>query len=292
MRVLRALGILLLGLFLLVAGAAVFGFMRFQSHLEQAHSPPGFVVHTTDDPETLDRGEHIARTIGGCAECHGSDFGGTIMAQDPMFTMAPPNITSGKGSVVAGYKPDDWMRAIAYGVRRDGRTLIAMPSEELGKIADADLAAVVSYLMQVPPVDREIPPTKASIIGAVVFGLTNAPVYAAELAAKRKAPEDVPEPDETREYGKYLIAVCQGCHGVDYKGGIATHPGAPVSSDISPSAMASWTFAQLEKALRQGIKRDGKPMSPADMPWGMTKNLTPSEMKAVWLALRDEPGTP
>lgn len=289
MRVLRVLGYLLTGLLLLLVGAAAFGFMRFQSHLATKHSPPGFIVHTNDDPETLARGEHIARTIGGCAECHGNDYGGTIMAQEAIFTMAPPNITRGKGGVVEGYKPDDWMRAIAYGVHRDGRTLIAMPSEELGKIADADLSAVVSFLMQVPPVDRTVPPTKASFLGAVLFGLTGAPVYAAELAANRKAPDEVPDVDDTKAYGKYLVAVCQGCHGVDFKGGIATHPGAPMSSDISPSAMATWTFADLERALREGIKHDGKPMNPADMPWGMTKNFTATEMKAVWKALRDEP---
>ncbi|HSI04447.1 MAG TPA: hypothetical protein VLC93_08230, partial [Myxococcota bacterium] len=167
---------------------------------------------------------------------------------------------------------------------------IAMPSEELGKISDEDLSAVVSYLSQVPPVDREVTPTRLTALGSVVLGLMGAPIFAAEVAANRKAPETTPEPGETRAYGKYLIAVCHGCHGPALEGGIATHPGAPISADISPSAMAAWTFDELEAALRQGKRKSGGVMNPNEMPWGMTKQLTASEMRAVWLALRNEGG--
>ncbi|MEZ0311815.1 MAG: c-type cytochrome [Myxococcota bacterium] len=290
MRALRVIGFFLLGVFVVMAAAAVIGHMRFAQRRDKKHNPPSFVVKTADDPETLARGEHIARTIGGCAECHGADFGGQMLEQDPMFVMAPPNITAGKGSVVRDYHGDDWLRAIAYGVHRDGRSLIAMPSEELGKISDEDLSAVVSYLSQVPPVDREVTPTRLTALGSVVLGLMGAPIFAAEVAANRKAPETTPEPGETRAYGKYLIAVCHGCHGPALEGGIATHPGAPISADISPSAMAAWTFDELEAALRQGKRKSGGVMNPNEMPWGMTKQLTASEMRAVWLALRNEGG--
>ena len=288
MRALRVIGFSLIGLFGVLAVASVVGYLRFAAGRDKKHNPPSFVVKTADDPETLARGEHIARTIGGCADCHGQDFGGQVLEEDPMFVMAPPNITSGKGSVVADYHGDDWMRAIAYGVHRDGRSLLAMPSEELGKISDDDLFAVVSYLSQVPPVDREIQPTRLTPLGTVVLGLTGAPIFAAELAAHRKAPERTPEPGETKAYGKYLVAVCHGCHGPALKGGIATHPGAPISADISPSAMAAWTFEELEAALREGKRKRGGIMNPKEMPWSMTKNFTPTELRAVWLALRDE----
>ncbi len=288
MRALRVIGFLILGNLVVIIAAAAIGYMRFAERRDRKHNPPSFVVKTADDPETLARGEHIARTIGGCAECHGSDFGGQVMQEDPMFVMAPPNITPGKGSVVADHHGDDWMRAIAYGVHRDGHSLMAMPSEELGKISDEDLSAVVSYLSQVPPVDREVQRTRLTALGTVVLGLMGAPIFAAELAANRKAPETAPEPGETRAYGKYLTAVCQGCHGPALKGGLATHPGAPISADISPSAMASRTFDELEAALRQGKRKSGGIMNPNEMPWGMTKNLTAMEMRAVWLALRDE----
>lgn len=288
MRASRVVGFSVLVLAIMVAATAVTGYVRFAARRDKKHSPPSFVVKTADDPETLARGEHVARTIGGCAECHGADFGGQVMEEDPMFVMAPPNITSGKGGVVRDYHGDDWMRAIAYGVHRDGRSLLAMPSEELGKISDDDLAAVVSYLSQVPAVDREVQPTRLTALGSVVLGLMGAPIFAAELAADRKAPETTPEPGETKAYGAYLVAVCHGCHGPALKGGIATHPGAPSSADISPSAMASWTFDELEAALRQGKRKNGGIMNPNEMPWGMTKNFTATEMKAVWMALRDE----
>ena len=34
--------------------------------------------------------------------------------------IAGPNISPGPGTVVAGYRPEDWVRAIRHGVEPDG----------------------------------------------------------------------------------------------------------------------------------------------------------------------------
>ena len=66
-----------------------------------------------------------------------------------------PNITGGPGGVTAAYKPVDWVRAIRHGIRPNGRPLMVMPSEEYNRLTDADLAAVVAYIRQLPPKSGE-----------------------------------------------------------------------------------------------------------------------------------------
>ena len=80
---------------------------------------------------------------------------------------------------------------------------------------------------------------------------------------------------------------CRGCHGPELRGGIVIRPGAPPSGDISPRAMAAWTYTDFEEALRRGKGRNGRTLDPA-MPWDATRGLSDEEMRALWLGLRQE----
>jgi nicotinate dehydrogenase subunit B len=65
------------------------------------------------------------------------------------------------------------------------------------------------------------------------------------------------------------------------------HPGAPPSADISRAPGSDWPFASFERALREGLGRDGRVLDPA-MPWRSMKDLSHDELRALWLALRQE----
>jgi hypothetical protein len=65
------------------------------------------------------------------------------------------------------------------------------------------------------------------------------------------------------------------------------HPGSPPSADISPAAVSRWELASFERALREGRGRDGRTLDEA-MPWRSLKNLSNDELRALWLALRQE----
>lgn len=263
------------------------GYLRFRVRRERQYptrvTPAKFVV----DAQTVARGAHLARTFGGCAKCHGADFGGQVMGDDVVMRLVAPNLTKGKGSAVRAYAEEDWMRVLVHGVAKNGRSLLVMPCREVGSLADEDLAAIVSYLRSVPSVDRELQPSKVTLFGQVLFGWTEADVLSAELIDHEKRVSLSIAPGPTRAYGEYLVAVCKGCHGLDLGGGIVIEPGAPPSADISKGAMASWTFEAFERALRQGKRRDGTTLDKA-MPWSVTKHITADEMRAVWLALRQE----
>ena len=235
----------------------------------------------------LARGEHLARGLAGCAECHGVDFGGRVLAETPLFRAVAPNLTPGDGSAIRGYSERDWSNAIVHGVRPSRRSLLLMPSKELASFDDQDVSAMIAFLQTLPAVDRTPGVSQVNPFGEIVIGLLGIPIFSAEdidHGARRAA---APEPAPTREYGGYLLNVCRGCHGPDLRGGIVIHPGSPPSADISPAVVSQWEFANLERALREGIGRDGRVLDAA-MPWRSMKNLSNDEVRALWLGLHQE----
>jgi len=287
-RIVRIATRVALGLAVAVLVVAAFGNRRFSARRDHVY-PVALQAHVIPtDNETVARGDHLAHTLGGCVHCHGDDLGGRVMASDAVMNLVAPNITRGDGSVTRDFGPQDWQRAIEHGVHRDGRPLLVMPSEELRNLSPPDIAAMIAYCRSVPPVDRALPRASATAFGTVVLGLTSAPVFGAERidhGEHRSRP--VTEPGQTKPYGTYLTTMCRGCHGPQLRGGIVIAPGAPPSRDISPPAMAAWTYADFEGALRRGKGRDGRALDPA-MPWDATKGLSDDEMRALWLGLRQD----
>ena len=286
-RLLRTLPWFLAAALALVFAVAAAGYTTFtlKRTREYGVAPPALAV--SNDTATLARGEHLAHTLGGCAKCHGEDFGGQVMSDEPVMRLVAPNLTPGRGSAVRDYVDRDWARAILHGVGPDSRSLMVMPSKELSSFADDDIAAIVSFMKTVPAVDRELGRTDVKLLGRVVFGLTAAPVLSAEGYDHSRRRRTAPAADGSRAHGEYLSGICRGCHGPDLRGGVVLHPGAPPAADISPQAMALWDYPAFERALRTGIGRDGHVLNEA-MPWRAMQGLTAEELRALWLGLRQD----
>lgn len=262
------------------------GWLRFR-----ARSSRIYVLPTTSEaaPHTsavLARGEHLARGLAGCAECHGADFGGRVFVETPLFRAVAPNLTTGHGSAVRHYTERDWANAIVHGVAPHRRSLLLMPSKELGSFDDRDVAAMIAFLQTLPPVDRAPGVSQVNALGQVAIGLFGLPIFSAEDIDHGAPRAPAPELGPTLEYGRYLLNVCRGCHGADLRGGIVIHPGAPPSADISP-AVSPWELESFERALREGKGRDGRVLDDA-MPWRSMKNLSNDELRALWLSLRQK----
>ncbi|HEX2673571.1 MAG TPA: c-type cytochrome [Polyangiaceae bacterium] len=267
--------------------SSFFGWLLFvqRSGRVYALSPTSPAIDRT--PTTLARGEHLARGLAGCAECHGADFGGRVFAETPLFRAVAPNLTRGKGGAIRGYSERDWWNAIVHGVRPSGRSLLLMPSKELASFDDRDVSAMIAFLQTLPAVDRMPGVSQVTPLGEIVIGLLGLPTFSAEVIDHGARRPSAPELSPTREYGGYLLNVCRGCHGPDLRGGIVIHPGSPPSADISPAVVSQWEFRTLERALREGIGRDGRVLDSA-MPWRSMKNLSNDELRAIWLGLRQE----
>jgi cytochrome c553 len=287
----KRIGLVAAGVVSLVLVAAVLvatvGHHRFRSRRDRHYSVAPLGLTISRSPEAVARGGHLARTLGGCTECHGADLGGRLLDEGGPMLIVGPNLTGGRGSAVEGYQDEDWVRAIVHGVNRAGRGILLMPSRELRGFSNQDVAAMVAFAQSVPPVDRVLPRTDVGLLGGVMVGLLGLPLWSAEQIDHQAPRSAGPPPGPTRMYGEYLVQVCRGCHGPELRGGIKHNPDLPASADISARAMATWDYPGFVRALREGKRRDGSAMTEA-MPWRATAGLQDDELRAIWLALRGE----
>lgn len=246
----------------------------------------------------VERGKHLLTARYACADCHGADFGGGTMVDDPaMGRLLGPNLTTGKGSVTSDYTAADWDRIVRHGIRKDGRPAL-MPSEDFLAMSDRELGDIVAYLRKQPPVDNEVPESTLGPVGKVLVATGGFRLAFESVDDHERAhPVEAPRAEETVEFGRHLAQVCTGCHRKELTGGpiVQGPPDWPAASNLTPheQGLGSWTFEQFEAAMRKGIRPDGSklgvPMS-AIAPYG--ERMTETEMKALWLYLRSLPPTP
>jgi mono/diheme cytochrome c family protein len=249
-------------------------------------------VAVSTDPAAIERGRHLVDAVGKCTFCHGDNLAGKVVADDPVFArLWAANLTRGKGGIGASYTDADYLRSIRYGVRRDGKPLIFMPSEAYNRFDDSDLGAIIAYLKTVPPVDQVNPPPRIGPIARMISVMAGFPLIPARMidrAAPRPAPVAI---GVTKEYGDYLVTAggCKTCHNPNLSGGGKIEGVA--AANLTPAGIGKWTEADFTKALRTGVRPDGRILS-AVMPWPAMKNLTLDELKAMWMYLQSLPARP
>jgi cytochrome c553 len=232
--------------------------------------------------------------VGACAVCHDTDLGGKIYADmGPVGVVAGKNLTRGKGGIGAEFADTDWVRAIRYGLRRDGTSLIMMPSEVYTKLTDADLGAVIAYVKQVPPVDRVVPQSRFRPLGRALLATGQMDILTAPKTFHDGTAASA-EPMGTVGYGKYLADVsgCHGCHGFGLSGGRVAGPdNLPPAANLTPAGLGSWTEQDFIRALRDGRRPDGTAINDF-MPWRNYASMSDLDLHALWLYLRSVPPKP
>jgi mono/diheme cytochrome c family protein len=280
-----------IGIFLIaVLGLAILGvlalYYRTNQMIYKTYDVKVEPLEISMDAETIERGRHIVTTRGGCTECHAPNLAGESF-DEGFFVgrMVIPNLTSGKGGVGAVFTNEDWVRAIRYGVDKDGTSLLGMPSEFFNSFSDSDLAAIIAYLRSVPPVDREHPTSRLGPLFR--WFILNEPHALPANLIDHSAPRP-PEPvqEVTAEYGKYLAVACQICHVENLAGG--DEPGQGLN--LTPGGdLAKWSEEDFMKAMRTGVTPTEKKLDPMLMPWQSMGKMTDDELKAIWLYLKTLP---
>lgn len=247
------------------------------------------------DGAAIVRGKHLVTARYGCAGCHGENLAGGVMIDDAAIgTVLGPNLTRGKGGVVAKYQMADWDRIVRHGVKPDGKPTL-MPSEDFFKMSDAELSDIVAYVRSVPPVDKEVAPPRLGPVGKVLLVLGKLPLS----AEKQPTGPHVSAPPATAEsvaFGEHLAATCTGCHRSNLAGGRIPFgpPSWPVAANLTPHAagMRGWGYETFDRALTQGVSHDGRKLAPpmSEVVQG-TKNMSPTERKALWTYLQSLPAT-
>lgn len=290
-RILRG-ALALLALLVLVAGAgwAYAGWTLTRP----VDVPAGALTQSLPvDSAAVARGEHLARAIVKCADCHGADLGGQyFIDQAPLARLYAPNLTPGRGSAVADYDDADWDRAVRHAVAPDRRPLLYMVASDFQYLSDADLAAVVGWLRQAPPVDRERQPSTVGPVGRALHLAGKIPLRQADLVPHEPTARPAPPVGATVEYGHYIAKVggCIGCHGARLAGGPV--PGAPpewpMAANLTPTGLAAYDSAAFVVAMRDGRRPAGTEIR-FPMPIAATRLMTDDETVAVWRYLRSLP---
>lgn len=237
------------------------------------------------------RGEHLVRAISSCTSCHGPDLGGKEFIDVPNIAkIYAPNLTSGRGGKASHFGSEDWVRVLRHGVDQSGRPLLFMPAQHYRYYGDADLGAVVAYIQSMPPVDKEIPPRRIFLIGQILFALNIFGKTPAEMIDHSHIPPLPPQEGVSPKYGEYLVNVgtCKNCHGENLAGG-EVGPDDPFAPNLTPGGeLVGWTEEDFFTLIRTGVHPSGRKIDPL-MPWQSFRNMTDTELRAIWVYLQGLP---
>lgn len=281
------------GLALLAGAAVVAGPMLADRKMNRKLDAPAQDVGFRMDDKSVERGRYLYASRG-CVDCHGANAAGKTFIDDANgMLVRGPNLTAGANGVVSQYKSIDWVRIIRHGIKPDGRPALIMPSEDYNRFTDDDLAALVAYLRQVPPVAGEPGAVRLPAVVKLMYAL-GVVQDAYEKIDHRLAPaQPVPE-GVNLAHGAYVANMCIGCHGAKLSGGKI--PGAPpdwpAASNLTPgegSVMPRYASTeQFRQMLASGRRPDGSAVSPV-MPFGSLQAMSPTDADALYLFLKSLP---
>ncbi len=137
--------------------------------------------------------------------------------------------------------------------------------------------------------------------GALAGLVTGALAVAVAALPWRAAFAPIAQPDPavfsaaTIEHGRLVAAAgaCAACHLASFGGGRAIHTpfGSIWSSNISPDpahGIGAWSYPAFERAMRQGVSRDGHLLYPAH-PYPSFAGATDADLQALYAYLMAQP---
>lgn len=270
-------------------GAGVFALAWWKSEtgLARVYAIADTPLSLPEDAAALALGRHLFETRG-CDDCHGAGgVGRVVMDAGPVIKLVAPNITP-RQLAARGYDADRIAAAIRHGVRADGTPLVFMPADDWSGLSDADTAALVAHMRTLPESDNTTDPIEIRPLGRVLHLFGKLPLIPAERIDHAPRVRDAPAPQLTADYGRYVAAVCTGCHGGDFAGGPPLVGGTPAVANLTPAALAAWSEADFMRVMREGRRPDGRELHPI-MPWKTFARMNDTELRAMWLHLRSLP---
>lgn len=269
---------------------------------------PEFNISPT--PEKIEEGARISAML--CSHCHmgkdGKLSGGLMRDLDPAFGKAyVANITNHPTYGIGSWTSSELAYFLRTGVRKDGR--YAPPwMPKFGKLSDADLEAIISYLKSDAAVLQasEVvhPERQPSLLAKFLCQTAFKPLpYPTQ-------PVIAPDTTDKVAYGRYMVhgkVECFTCHSADFKkmdifvpenslgymgGGnlLIDLEGRPIySANITmdkETGIGNWTLEEFKAALKESRRPDGKSLRYPMLPLGNMKDF---EVEAIWEYLKTVP---
>jgi hypothetical protein len=196
--------------------------------------------------------------------------------------------------MLAVYSDGELARLIKSGVKKDGRSVRMMPVPDFSWLPQNDVDALVSYLRTVPASSKPNGVMRVKLLGKVLDrrGMITLDIA---RAVQNQPKEEPPAPEPTRNYGRFLVRGCMGCHGDTLSGGRI--PGAPPSIPaplnltMHETGIKDYAFEDFARVLKTGQRKNGKQLNPF-MAIELTRNFDDVELRALWAELQARPPKP
>lgn len=284
--------ILLVTLVLAGVATAVVGKIMGEHKMTRQITVAVAAVALNADAAHIEQGRYLFSTRG-CAECHGANGGGKEVIKDGAMLVVSPNITAGANSVTATYRTEDWVRTLRHGVKPNGHPVMIMPSEDYNRLTDDDVASVIGYVKQLPPVAGRTAVVQLPVPVKALYAF--GAIRDAAEKIDHSLPASIPVASGvTPAHGAYVANTCLGCHGAHLSGGKipGAPPAWPAAANLTPgkgSAMARYPSADVFVAmLRSGRRPDGKTISTV-MPFASLGAMNDTDVNALYAFLQTLP---
>jgi cytochrome c553 len=215
MRLLRILRIAVISFVALVlvvmAGLYALTELRFR----RRHTITPHPITLPRDSVSMAEGERLA-AIRGCTGCHGKSGEGDVLIDELMIgRIVSANLTI----AMRDYSDEQLEAIIRQGIRPDGTSVVAMPSEMFSILTDEDLAKIIAYLRSLPPKEGNQRARRLGPMARLAFLLGEFSTAAEGVRAARALSSNFPAAPDSIGRGAYLArTVCSECHGIDLRG--------------------------------------------------------------------------
>ncbi len=131
---------------------------------------PAAPIAMPDTTNTVAWGEYLAHNLD-CYTCHSADFktnnyldppksegyfaGGNKLYNEEGDIVLSANLTPDKKTGIGNWQKEEFIRAVRFGIGRDGRAL-AYPMLPYAQMTDAEAGAIYDYLQTIPPVVNKV----------------------------------------------------------------------------------------------------------------------------------------
>ena len=217
--------------------------------LNRKYHVPLSVIHIPNDTISVREGERLVR-IEHCGDCHGLNFTGRVYRKiDYVAQLAGPNITT----IISGYSNEELERLIRHGVKKNGKSVYAMPSAMYYQLKDESVEKIIAYLRTLKPVlsSREAAALTYYPLGRL--RIIQGKIQPVAGTINHNAPRQFANYDTSQTaFGKYLVmTACSNCHGKDLKGNALRN----IPNLIIASAYNKDQFKHLLKTGEGGLNK-------------------------------------
>ena len=245
----------------------------------ETHALPASDFVATGTPEAIAQGEALTRAIG-CHGCHADGMVGQVLFEEPFVARV---IAPSVRTAAETYSDADFDRAIRWGIRPDGKGLIAMPSPALRHLSDEDLDAIVSYIRSLDTgVIPDLPKNRYGPLarfGMMMGEFETAAVGAAEgsdAQAQIEAQLAMATTEEERRGAYISMIVCSDCHGFDLAGGEGPDG---LATDLR--MVLAYSDSAFMALMREGRAHDGRDIGMMGEVYERMGGFTDDDIRAI-----------